>query len=487
VRRSYIDALLPFFIPKKVGSNFVTVVPVYYDYLARAEKDLAGGGRLILEAFGSDDRLEVIAQDPARTIDIDQHSGSHRVLATWTTKVGDWVSRLRPAWGMGVDSFSFATNGGAIRYQRLFLREDLTRVFGPRLTLAMGFDGLVSYDTADFHVPVPREGRSVGQTTPEVQTVSRRLWDTAPAVYVEAQLMPIPSLRLVPGLRLDYYHVVDTDKFSVDPRFSWRWALTPKLAIKGTVGIYHQLPTPQFLDKQFGNPNLALVWADQYELGVERRVTEFINFRATGFFVRRHALPVPSFDRFTSSGQGRAYGVELLLRHEITEHFYGWIAYTLSRSEVSGTLAEGIPMGGQGMERNGANLAWRPGPFDQTHNLIVVASYMRRGWSLGARYRLVTGIPTTPVTSSFYDADYNGYTRLNGPPGSARLPTFSQLDVRLEHIWTFDAWSFGVYLDVQNVFNAENPEGVIYDYRFRESAAIRGLTILPILGLRGRF
>ena len=68
-----------------------------------------------------------------------------------------------------------------------------------------------------------------------------------------------------------------------------------------------------------------------------------------------------------------------------------------------------------------------------------------------------------------------------------RLPTFSQLDVRLEHVWTFDAWTLGLYLDVQNVFNAENPEGMLYDYRFRESAAIRGLTILPILGIRGRF
>jgi TonB family protein len=488
VRRSYIDALLPFFIPKKVGSSFVTVVPVYYDYFARAEKDLANGGRLVLEAFGSDDRLEVVAQDPSRTIDFDQHSGSHRVLATLTTKVGRWVSRLRPAWGMGVDSFAIATNSGAIAYQRLFLREDLTRVFSPRFALAMGFDGLFSYDTADFHVPIPREGRSVGPTTPEVGTVTRRLWDTAPAVYVEGQFTPIPSLRLVPGLRFDYYHVVDTNKFSVDPRFSARWAVTPNLAFKGTAGIYHQLPTPQFLDRQFGNPNLALPWADQYELGVERRFTSAITFSATGFYVRRHALPVPSFDRFSSAGRGRAYGVEMLLRHEITEHFYGWIAYTLSRSENAGALAEAVPMGGNtGIPRNAGDLSWRPSQFDQTHNLIVVGSYMRRGWSVGGRYRLVTGTPVTPVAGSFYDADYNGFTRRNGPLGSARMPTFSQLDVRVEHVWTFDAWTFGLYLDVQNVFNAENPEGTLYDYRFKESAAIRGLTILPILGLRGRF
>ena len=488
VRRSYIDELLPLFIPKKVGSNFVTVVPVYYDYQARAEHDLRGGGKFVLEAFGSDDELAVVAQDPARVVSFDQHTGSHRVMATWIAPVGAWTSTFRPAYGYGVQSFSMGTNTGELSYDRLFIREDLTRAFGERFSLATGIDGLLSYDLADFDIPFPRDGRSIGVSNPDVTAVSRRLYDAAPAVYVEGQWTPTPKLRFVPGLRADYYHVVATDKYNVDPRLSGRWSPTPRLAFKGTVGLYHQLPTPQFLDQEYGNPNLSLIWADQYELGVERRFTELINLSVTGFFVRRHDLPVPSVDNFSSVGKGRAYGLEFMLRRELTEHFYGWIAYTLSRSETAGDLAEGVPMGGMtGMERNGADLSWHPSQFDQTHNLIVVASYSRRGWTLGARYRFVTGVPTTPVVASFYDADYNGYTRINGATGSTRLPNFSQLDVRLEHVWTFDAWSFGAYLDVQNVFNSQNPEALVYDYRYQQSAPIRGLTILPILGLRGRF
>jgi TonB family protein len=488
VRRSYIDTLLPYFIPKKVGSTFVTVVPIYWDYQARAEHDLRAGGRLVLEAFGSDDNVEAVASDPSRKIDLDQHTGSHRLMAIWTATAGGWVSNLRPAYGYGVQSINLGTNNGAIRYQRLFLREDLTRSFGPRLAIATGFDGLVSYDSADFDVPVPRDGRSIGVTNPQQTVLTRRLFDTAPSVYAEAQWTPTPALRFVPGLRFDYYHVVDTDKWDVDPRFSARWTVTPRLAFKGTVGIYHQLPTPQFLDREFGNPNLALIWADQYELGVERRFTDVINLSVTGFFVRRHDLPVPSIEHFSSNGQGRAYGLELMLRHEITEHFYGWIAYTLSKSETSGNLAEGIPMGPpSNVDRTGTDLTWHPSAFDQPHNLVVVASYTRRGWTLGARYRFVSGIPTTPVVGSFFDADWNAYTRENGPPNSARLPSFSQLDVRLEHLWLFDAWSLGAYVDIQNVLNAQNPEGVTYDYRYLQSASIRGLPILPILGVRGRF
>ncbi|HEY2731035.1 MAG TPA: TonB-dependent receptor [Polyangia bacterium] len=488
LRRSYIDVLLPLFIPKKVGSSFVTVVPVYYDYQARAEHDLRDGGKLVIEAFGSDDRLDVVAQDPSRQIDFDQHTGSHRLMAMWTASAGHWVSHFRPAYGYGVQSFSLGTNTGEIRYQRFFFREDLTRAFGPRFSFAAGLDGLLSYDLADFDVPAPRDGRSIGVTNPVQTQVTRRLFDTAPAVYAEGQWSVLPTLRLVPGLRFDYYYVVGTDKLNVDPRLSARWAVTPRLAFKGTAGLYHQLPTPQFLDKEYGNPNLALIWADQYELGVERRFTDAVNLSLTGFYVRRHDLPVPSVERFSSTGRGRAYGLEVMLRHEVTSHFYGWIAYTLSRSETAGNLADAVPMGPpSGTDRSGADLSWRPSEFDQTHNLIVVASYNRWGWTLGGRYRFVTGVPATPVAGSFYDADYNGYTRVNGEAGSTRLPNFSQLDVRLEHVWTFDAWTFGAYLDVQNVFNAENPEGTTYDYRYQQSAPIRGLTILPIIGLRGRF
>ena len=215
---------------------------------------------------------------------------------------------------------------------------------------------------------------------------------------------------------------------------------------------------------------------------------DVINLSVTGFYVRRHDLPVPSIDHFSSDGQGRAYGLELMLRRELTEHLYGWIAYTLSRSQTSGNLAEGVPMGPpSNVDRTGTDLTWHPSEFDQPNNLIVVASYSRWGWTLGGRYRYVTGVPATPVAGSFYDADWNGYTRENGAPGSARLPSFSQLDVRLEHVWTFDAWTLGAYADVQNVTNAQNPEGITYDYRYQQSAPIRGVPILPILGMRGRF
>jgi TonB family protein len=487
VRRSYIDAWLPLLIPKQSGSTFVTAVPVYWDYQARVEKDLRGGGRLTLEAFGNDDDLQIVAQDPAQRIDSNNHLGSHRVVLAWLTDLHGWVSRFAPAYGYGVQAFTAGPLQGSLSYHRFFFREDLTRSFGPRFSLSAGLDGLLSYDLADYALPIPPAARTLGTTTPPEVPIRRRLFDTAPAVYVEAQWAATPRLRVVPGARLDYYYVVGSNKLSFDPRLSARYTLTPRVTLKGTVGVYHQLPPGVFLDREFGNPNLALIWADQYELGAETQLMRALNLTTTAFYVQRHDLPVTSVDHFSSLGRGRAYGLEVLLKREVTEHFYGWIAYTLSRSEEAGDRAGGIPGVVLAGPTNDTSQTWHPSQFDQTHNLVLLGSYKRGPWELGARFRLVTGVPTTPIVGSFYDVDFNGYTPIMGAPGSARLPTFRQLDARLERTWTFDYWVLGAYLDVQNVLNAQNPETLIYDYRFRQSAPVRGLPILPLAGVRGRF
>jgi TonB family protein len=491
VRRSYIETLLPYFIPNRVGSTFVTIVPVYWDYQARADKDLPGGGRVGLLAYGSSDNLEVIAQDPTIELESNSHLGFHHVMGEWVSSLGRWSSRLSGTYGYGDQSVSTSTLGGYQRYHRLYGRWDFNRRFNDFLALSTGLDFVLSYDWARYdNLPFPRDGRTIGTTMPpQMVDIVRTLYNTAPAAFLEAQLNPTPALRIVPGLRLDYYHVVETNKFSFDPRIAIRWQLTLRTALKGSVGLYHQLPNPQFLDRVYGNPNLSLPWADQYQLGVERKLSQDIELTATAFFVRRHDLPVASVDHFSSTGQGRAYGLELWLRHNVTDRFYGWIAYTLSRSEVTTTLAEGVPMigGNNGMPRNAGDLSWRPGPFDQTHNLIAVASYRFRDWEAGVSYRLVTGTPRTPVVGSFFDADFGTYTRQLGPPGSARNATFSQLDVRIERRFTFDRWVFGIYVDILNALNSENAEGVLYDYRSLRSAPLRGVPFLPILGLRGRF
>jgi TonB family protein len=489
-RRSTIDFILPKLVPEKPGSTFTTAVPSYWDYQARADHALEKG-RLSLFVFGSHDDLNIVAADPNRRLEIGNHVTFHRALVTWTRALGRWTSRFRPAYGYGEERFNAARDGGRIWNHRFYLREDLTRDFGPRFALALGFDGLLSGDWADFDFAFPREGRTYGTTKPERVVTRRSYLDVAPAEFVEARWSVTRALRLVPGVRFDQYFVLDQVRQSIDPRLGLHWAVTERFGLRAGAGLFHQLPVPRYLDNEFGNPKLKLVRAEQYHLGFDHQLTDALRISATAFAVWRRNIPVPSAERFSSLGRSRARGLELIVRHALARHFYGWLAYTLSRTEQSAIFAEEIEAGlaspRGSSEGETARTGWRPSTFHQTHNLVVVASYHRGAWEVGARYRLVSGRPATPIADRISDLDFAVHTPELGGLASARRPLFSQLDLRVERTFTFDYWRLGIFLDLQNALNAANPEDTIYNYRYDQSAPVRGLPILPLLGARGSF
>jgi len=118
--------------------------------------------------------------------------------------------------------------------------------------------------------------------------------------------------------------------------------------------------------------------------------------------------------------------------------------------------------------------------------LAVAGITLGGGWEAGARFRLVSGNPTTPILgTAYYDADADTFVPRYGEPGSERLPLFHQLDLRVDKKWTFAHWSLSVYLDVQNVYNRQNPEATLYNFDYTESTTVSGLPILPSLGVRG--
>jgi TonB family protein len=490
-RRSLIDQLLPRLVPEKPGTTFATAVPRYWDYQGRIAHEFSNGDRLSLLAFGSDDQLDIVAADPNRRIEFGNHIGFHRVLLSWSTRFAGITSRFEPTYGNGDASFAASRDHGTITYQRLYLREELTRDLGPRLTLALGLDGLLSWDKADFDIVFPREGRTFGVAKAERTVSVRSFFDWTPATWLEARWRVTDWLKVVPGLRVDPYFILNGRRWSADPRLALHFALRPDLGLRMGAGVFQQLPEPRYLDLEFGNVNLSMVRADQYFVGLDHQWSDAIRWSATAFALVRRHIPVPSSERVSSTGRARARGIELLLRHRLAHHFYGWLAYTLSRAEQNADFAEEIESGlaspRGATQDEGAGRSYRRATFDQTHNLVAVASYRRGAWEFGARLRLVSGRPTTPIRSAFADLDFGAFTPERGEPFSTNRPMFSQLDLRIERTFTFDLFQLGLFLDVQNALNAENPEEITYDYRYQQTATVRGLPILPLLGLRGNF
>ena len=172
---------------------------------------------------------------------------------------------------------------------------------------------------------------------------------------------------------------------------------------------------------------------------------------------------------FVNDGEGRVYGVEVSARIEPTGRFFGYLSYTLSRSERKDLTGQ-----------------WRLFDFDQPHILTISGVYrLGSGWEAGGTFRLVSGNPQTPVIGASFNSAAAQASPIYGAVNSARAPTFHRLDLRIEKLWDFESWKFAIYLDVQNVYNATNAEGTVYDYEFRETSQVRGLPILPNLGLRG--
>jgi hypothetical protein len=161
--------------------------------------------------------------------------------------------------------------------------------------------------------------------------------------------------------------------------------------------------------------------------------------------------------------------VQVLLRKQLAKRLFGWVSYTLSRSERAN--APGAP--------------YYLYDFDQTHVLSAVASYeLGAGFVVGSRVRYATGYPRTPVTGAFFDVQTGTYEPFFGARNTTRIPAFAQWDVRVAKTFAIGKASLETYLDVQNVTDRANPEELVYSLDYTQRRTITGLPILPVVGAR---
>jgi len=488
VRRSYIDALMPTIL-KATDRSATTVVPVYYDYQLRVDVDLAGDDQLFVLAFGSDDSLDVATNEPEDPVEasLDSRISFHRVLAGWRTQITDRLSsRFTPSVGVDYVTFDAGQAGVSLTALNINAREDLEYRVNRRARLRFGVDMELENGNFEAQVPTPKDYRNPGGRTggtDETQTVEIKGWQFGIGFYGDVILDVTDRLQLIPGARLEVYRYFGNDRLSAEPRLTARYRILDKTTLKAAAGLYSRPPEPREVNDTWGNPNLNLEHAAQLSAGVEQQLLPALSLDAQLYYnhgydraVQTRQVRVASGRaeplRYTNEGNSRSYGLELILKHNVTERFYGWLAYTLARSERTRLAGEDLLLTG----------------LDQTHILTLVAS-VRVGWGfeIGTRFRLVSGRPDTPVLGSYFDNDRDRYLQLFGETQSERLPLFHQLDLRIERTWLFELWRLSIYLDIQNIYNAENPEAILYDYRFKESDVLRGLPILPTLGIRGSF
>ncbi len=354
---------------------------------------------------------------------------------------------------------------------------------GERLTLVWGVEG-------SLHDIVQGAPSSVVPNGFTLSTITKDLR----ALYVASALAetlwrPTSRWLIRPGVRADVYYDKSTTKAAADPRLTVRYKLTTRdlagvpvdsddsaVWLKAAVGIYHQ--PPRFILPLPGLDTMPLKYgllqSIQSSLGVEVPLSQHFSASVEGYFaymdptifdltvnpqdvntaghttlISTTVAPPTSdaqqfLDRLLVPHTGRAYGLETLIRRQAKSGLYGWLSYTLSRSE---------------RYKDGA---WAPYDFDRTHLLNLVAGLLLpRNWDVGVRFQYQSGKPAT-TTYGYNTARINGYDRV---------------DFRVDKRAVYRGWLLDFYVDIIN--GALLPEEVM------PGATIR--YVLPTVGLRGRF
>ncbi|HEX9051079.1 MAG TPA: TonB family protein [Anaeromyxobacter sp.] len=486
-RRSWIDTLLPLVIPKDSNLSFSTA-PRFYDYqfLATWKPEARDTVRFLF--FGSQDRLVAVldrpvGNDPSISGDFNARIAYHFLQSTWTRTFSP-TFRQETWIGLGLQDLDTEIGPSLffnLSTRRLDARSTWSWQARPWIEGRAGLDLQSAwYDIALDTPQVPKEGEAPAPISSQSARITASTSGTyvAPAAFAELRFTPRDGIDVLPSVRVDWNSSIS--RWSVDPRLMARWRVAPRTALKGAAGVYQQPPQPDESSSFSGNPDLLPKRTYQYSAGVEHQPLDGVQLELTGFYkdlsrnvIRNLAAAVdPSQPRYLNIGTGRIYGIESLVRARFGERFFGWIAYTYQRSFR--TDRPGEP------ERRFS--------FDQPHILTVVGTWRPSiRWAFGARFRLVSGNPYTPISGAIYDANGDVWVPIRGATNSGRLAPFDALDVRVDRTWTYDRWRLSAYLDVQNVYNRANPEGWQYNYDYSQRARLTGLPILPILGLKGEW
>lgn len=480
-RRSLIDLILPYVIPSDAST--LTAAPVYYDYQLIGTWRPTDRDNLRFQFYGSSDHFALIAKNSSES---DQSAAENAIGLTtrFNNLQATWNRQLRGntdqnvVFEVGPQHLEF--NAGLdIKFQlettQIYGRSQWLTRLSDHLRLVTGLD----VSSGPFWITYigPNAGQSEGNpgnTSSDTIGVKTNGFIFRPGVYADLTV-EYGRFLVNSALRLDYYSEING--YSIDPRFVVQYQLRPEWKLKWAAGIYSQPPEFQESSADIGNPNLNPIHSAHFGTGVEYTPIEGFRFGVEGFYKqlwnRVVAGRTSNDPAYTNDGIGRIYGLELSASIQPSgRKYFGYLSYTLMQSERLDTKAQG----------------WRPFDFDQTNILTASFVYrLPRNWEMGATFRFATGNPYTPVAGRVYNATDRYYQPIFGLINSARNPNFNRLDFRVQKTWQFDAWKLVWYLDVQNVYNHRSQEAVFYNYDYTLRTPVKGLPLIPALGIRGEF
>ena len=471
-RRSVIDQLLPAVLPDDLDLS-LTTVPRYYDEQLRIDYAPSPRWSLRLSSVGSDDALALYtshAEAPDKRLF--EHTRFVRVTAAARYHDGAWTADLALSgiaqqyeFERGTQQHLSVTSPGATA------RAEVSRALGDIAGLTgliwrLGGELAVSRSTVDVALPVDhREGEPVGPDDPMDTSVrfTGAIWTPDLAAWTAASASLDPRIRLTAGLRLDAF--TRAGAAAIQPLAELAIQLAPRVTARLSAGAYARPPEHQ---TELLDPSLGPERATQLVAGVALQPRDPLRLQASAYYTDRSQLITRTADGLGNLGRGTTYGAELLATYR-DGPWFGWLGYAYSHS--TRVDAPGAPA--------------RLFDYDQPHSLNVAVSHSFGRWQLGARFRLYSGLPQTPVMGSVFDSDTNRYAPIYGAVNSDRAPIHHELDLRLDRTWRWGPVKMTYFLDIQNVYFNQSTLSYLYSYDYQQRTAFRALPLLPTAGLRG--
>ncbi|MFA8433123.1 MAG: carboxypeptidase-like regulatory domain-containing protein [Marinifilaceae bacterium] len=472
VRRSYLQ-----FLFKLIDLPFL---PSYWDYQLKVDHRIDKYNDISLIGLGNIDDLEInvpsdLTQEAQAQLD------QLPIIEQWSNTAGiSWRHRFRNGKGFMRTSLSYnILNNNFKRYQNnenlsgLYfsnnskeweakLRYELTQYFS-NWTLNSGISlQQVGYSNAT------RDFVNSYNFNSDLHFKKYGIFAQLSSPFLKGKL--IPSL----GFRMDGNNFTNSGN-NLTKTFSPRAALSIKLdaaeqlSFNTSAGRYFKLPPSTILGFQnnnqvFVNQNAKYIRSDHLVAGFEWIPRPDTRITLEGFYKKYKHYPVSLRDSITlanlgasyeiwgseditSSGRGRAYGLEFFVQQKLRDNFYGILAYTWYKSEFASFLKSD----------------YLPSTWDNQHLLSLTGGYkMKHNWEIGIKFRLLGRAPYPPVnllkTEAVYPEIIYDYARL----GEKRLDIFHAADIRIDKKWNFEQLSLNLYIDIQNLYGASTPTPPTY-------------------------
>ena len=496
MRKSWVGEVLNKVAEEEESFDF-TIAPSYSDLSGIYEYQISKNKKLSLTGIYSLDKFEFVLDepfnnDPSTRGDFSNETSFYRLMTRYDWKLGE-SEKIFASLAMGKDAIFFKINDQfldvdstnyTLRSEYSLKRKKWHNYFGVDYSLENYITkvNLPFYDQSNGGVNNPF---SIGED--RKATIDGRFYELGIYSRHSYRSSEKSPWLFSPGVRAELFSMTERDKSRLDtillqPRYSMKYYLSDFEFLSFSTGIYYQVPQEYQGNTATGNPSLKPPKANHYNVLWEK---DFRRGSSNGFKITAGAFlkdlrdlinssfslvsrnGAVTFENYSNQTTGRVYGGEFYLEYRGNDWSLN-SSYTISKSDRT---------------KDGETIL---SEYDQTHNLNVMASYKYKRWTFSSRFRYVTGSPYTPVTGSIFDSDNDVYIPVRGEFYSERNKDFIQLDIRVDRKWVYRDWIMSAYLDIQNVTNRSNTEGINYNYDYSASE-LDSVPLIPTFGIKGEF